>query len=160
MAREITIQGIKFELPDPPYSEGHVMTDIEASVLNQTFIENVRNNCRNMVIKATEEATKDDKELDVDALQAAVTEYAEGYTFGVRGEGPARIVDPVEREAMALAKDRVKAALKAKGANLKEVGAERINELAAQAVEEHPAFRELAQKRVDEQNALTATLDI
>jgi len=47
---QLTVQGIRFPLPTQPrYAEGHVLTSVEASVLNQTFAENLRNNWANSI---------------------------------------------------------------------------------------------------------------
>ena len=50
-AKTISIYDIEFKVPQP-YSEGHVLTAIEAKQLNQVFAENIANNQRAAIKKA------------------------------------------------------------------------------------------------------------
>jgi hypothetical protein len=140
-----TIQGQDFEIPSP-FEEGHPCTANEAAALNQLLKENVRNNFANRVKKAVEDGTFDAKQMQKDLEQ-----YVAEYEFGVRrgGSGGSTPVDPVEKEAMALARDKVKQSLKSQGYKISEVGAEKINELAAQVLEKYPKLREQAKQIVD-----------
>lgn len=140
----LTIAGLAF-LVAPRYAEGHVLTANEASALNQTFFENLRNNFAG---KAKEGAD-----------QAAFDEYASVYQFGVRtGGGGSR--DPIEVEALNLARDAVRALIKKQGKNISDYKAAAISEAAGKLVEKDPSYRELARKRVEElQSAATETLD-
>lgn len=106
--KTITIAGIQFTVPQP-YAAGHTVTEGEAAALNQTFAENIRNNMAKKV-------------KDGSADQAAITEYAAGYTFTVAGVGAstsARVTDPVEREARRLAKVYITGVLKERGTTIK-----------------------------------------
>ncbi len=169
---EITIQGHTFLAPIK-YAEGHVLTANEAGALNQTYHENLRNNfassVRNRVaelygtkdedgkvVSVPEDASLDDGQLA--DLQAEFDKYAAEYEFGARRSGGARApADPVEREALNLAKAAVKAALKAK--NIK-AEVEAINEAAKRLVDTNPQFKETAKRRVEEQQAIAgAALD-
>jgi hypothetical protein len=145
--REITVSAVNLSVPQP-FTEGHVLTEMESKVLNQTLAENLRNNFAGTVKKATEAAEKAKQPLDVAALQKAMSKYVEGYEFGVRRSGVS--LDPVEREAMALATERVKEALKAKGHKIADVGKEKIAELASQAIDKNPSFMEQAKRVVAE----------
>jgi hypothetical protein len=87
--REITIAGAVFQVPIK-YREGHVLTAGEASALNQTFRENVRNNL------ASKEGL----------TQEQVNEYAAKYEFGER---QAAVRDPIEAMALTIARRKVKA---------------------------------------------------
>ncbi len=124
----ITIQGIQFEAR-APYSEGHVLTEVEAGVLNQTYQENLRNNFASTVKAAKEEAEKAGTDLDLSALYAKFAEYMAGYQFGVRRAGGGVSRDPVMARAMVEARKLIRQALAAKGhkpADFKD----RIDELA------------------------------
>lgn len=131
----LTIQGHKFEIPTPNYVVGYQLaTEGEAHTLNQTFVENVRNNAAARVKKALgDRESLPDEELT--KLTQEIVEYASKYQFGVRtaGSGGTR-KDPVEREALRLAKEAIAAAHYAKhgervkGAPLNEA-AERLLEV-------------------------------
>lgn len=130
----ITIQGLKFEVPEP-YTAGHVLLENEASALNQTFAENIRNNCaRSIVEPAQEEAEANGTELDLEALQAAINEYASSYQFGVR-TGGGRTTDPVERAAMEIARAAIFSAMAKKGIARTSVKAAQVTELAKNYLE-------------------------
>lgn len=138
MTQTITISGRSFTV-NPRYAEGHALTANEASALNQTFFENLRNNFAN---KAKEGGTQED-------FQA----YADSYQFGVRtGGGGSR--DPIEVEAMNLARDAVKKGITAAGKKISDYSAKAISEAAAKLVEKNPAFRAKAAERVAEMQAV------
>lgn len=139
---QITIAGQVFNVP-VRYEEGHELNAGEASALNQTYHENLRNNFASRV-KEGMEAGK-----DVATLQAELDSYAEGYQFGVRtGGGPVR--DPVLSEAMRIAKDKIKDYLKSKGVKQKDIDSKLITEKAKQLIEKDPKILEMAKKRVAE----------
>ena len=133
----ITIAGQEFEVHSP-YAEGHTLTAGEASALNQTFHENIRNN---MAKKVKEGATAED-----------VLAYANSYEFGVRTPGAGRqAADPVMREAISLAKTAIKAFLKA---NNKTADKEAIQAKAEQlAADESKDYLARARRIVEEQKA-------
>lgn len=129
----LTIAGKTYQVA-PKYAEGHVLTAPEAQVLNQTLFENLRNN---FASKAKEGGTQTDFD-----------KYAAEYSFGVRTGGASR--DPVEVEAMALARDAVKKGLQAAGKKLTDFSAAVISATAAKLIETKPEYREAAKKRVAE----------
>lgn len=134
MSHTITIAGKPFNV-EPRYAEGHTLTANEASALNQTFFENLRNNFAG---SAKDGKTQD----DFDAYVAA-------YQFGVRtGGGGSR--DPIETEAMNMARDTVKQSIKNAGKNVSDYSAKSISEAAAKLLDRDPSYRELAKKRVEE----------
>lgn len=134
----ITIAGKPF-LVIPRYAEGHVLTPNEASALNQTYFENLRNNFAN---KAKEGGTQ----ADFDA-------YAASYKFGERtGGGGSR--DPIEVEAMNLARDAIKRSITAKGGKISDYTAAAISNAAAKLVESKPEYREKAKERVAQAQAI------
>lgn len=135
----ITIAGKPFQVA-PRYAEGHVLTANEASTLNQTFFENIRNN---FAQKAKDGGT-----------QAELDAYVEGYSFGVRSGGGGGSRDPVEVEAMNLARDAVKKAITASGKKIADYSAKAISEAAAKLLEKKPEYREKAKERVAEMQAI------
>lgn len=129
----LTIAGHSFTL-DTPFEAGHVLNEAEASVLNQTWLENIRNNTAKHVKKAVEDGEDPTK---------IVEDYASSYQFGVRvaGTGAVRTADPVEREALKIAKAEVKAALAKKKLTAPK---EKVLELAHGFLEKYPSIREKA----------------
>jgi hypothetical protein len=131
--KDITVQGITIPVSQPFY-EGYVLKAADAHVLNQTYAENIRNNVAGIVRDAKAEAAKaagfltKDKDgnevgdpeqapiddMDLDALRAKIAAYEDDYEFAVGNRGPRAPADPVAREALNIAKDRIKAAYKAK----------------------------------------------
>lgn len=106
-----TINGLEFEISEP-YTEGHTISAIEARVLNQTRAENIGNNTR-AKIKEMQEAGNPDQEI---------FDYVSGvdnsYVFTAGGVSRARKLDPVEREAVKIARDLLKAHLANDGRKL------------------------------------------
>ena len=148
----VVIQNESFDIPRP-FLEGYVCTNADASVLNQVLGENTRNNFADRVKKAKEAAT-DEAPFNKKKMKAEIDEYLETYEFGVRrGRGPA---DPVEREALNIAKDIVKNAIREKGMKLGDIDVENINKLAEQVVAENPDVTKEAKRRVDQRNKMTA----
>jgi outer membrane receptor for Fe3+-dicitrate len=92
VTHEITIAGSRFSVP-LRYAAGHVLNDGEANALNQTMLENIRNN--NAAKAKAGELT-----------QAMVDDYAANYQFGER-QGFAAI-NPVEAMALTIARKKVK----------------------------------------------------
>jgi ATP-dependent protease HslVU (ClpYQ) ATPase subunit len=121
----LTIADKEFEIA-PRYVAGHPLTEGEASALNQTFFENIRNNMAKKV--------KEGK-----ASQDEITAYASEYQFGVRSLGTSTRLDAVAREMLSLIKKDVRAALKTKG---QEASAETVTSFAERIVSntEHPKY--------------------
>lgn len=121
--RNVIIQGTEFNLPEP-FAAGHVLTEGEASAMNQLFAENIGNNFRAKI-----KAAKDGVEGAVMPTQEDLDTYAADYEFGVRqSAGPRTPVDPIEKEMHKLASEAVKRSMEAKGIKLKAVGQEKFNE--------------------------------
>lgn len=157
---DITIAGIALSVPQP-FSEGHVLRENEASVLNQTYAENIRNNFASTVKKAKEEAAANNAPLDPATLQAGLDEYLVSYDFGVRRVGTRAVsMDPVQREALRMAEEAVKAALHKRGTSIKEVGKERFAELAAQVLEKNPQLLERAKQIVDIKSSIPGDISV
>lgn len=137
-AVNVTIAGNQFTVMER-YEEGHELTAGEASALNQTLRENVRNNL----------AKKEN------LTQADVDEYANEYQFGVRTPGTGRTSDPVMTEFMRLARAKIKDSLKAKG---KTADADAINEAAKKlaTMPQGEALMQLARQRVEEAKSIAS----
>jgi len=153
---QITIQGITFNVPDR-YTEGHVLTANEASALNQTYHENLRNNFAKQVkdVKGDAEEISDS---DLADLQAKLDAYAESYVFGVRSaSGPRAPADPVGKEAFSIAREAVKAAIRKKGLNPTNFEAKQIAELAQKALDANTVrFTAMAKQRIAEREAIAS----
>lgn len=115
----ITVQGYKFDVPEgiiAKFAVGYTLaSEGEAHALRQTFLENLRNNFAPKV-KAKMGDADHLPDGAFDELASAFNEYAGKYEFGVRsgGGGGRRIVDPVEREMVKLAKGDIGKAYEAK----------------------------------------------
>lgn len=150
---------------EPPYEQGHVLTEVEAGVLNQTYAENLRNNfapkikaarvavAQRTTGKAEKDLTDEDIEsitndqLDIDALRAEFAEYAKTYEFGARVGG--RILDPVERELWNIAEASLKNALRQNNIKLNSVSRDQMDKLVSELIESKPEFRAEAERRVE-----------
>jgi len=143
---QITIAGKTFNAP-LRYEEGHELSAGEASALNQTYHENLRNNFAKRVKDATEAGA-----FDQDAMQSEFDAYAAEYQFGVRtGGGATR--DPVMSEALNIARGMIRAALKKKGLAQKSVEPAVITAKAKELIGKRPEIMELAKTRVAEAQA-------
>lgn len=145
---QITIAGKVFSVP-VRYEEGHELTAGEASALNQTFHENLRNNFAKRIKEGGEAGVSDED------LQAELSKYAEDYQFGIRSGGGA-VRDPVMAEAMNIGKAQVRAALKKKGVKITDVAGSAITDAAKKLVnhEVHgPKIMAVAKQRVAEAQA-------
>lgn len=117
--KKIIIQGVEFTASQP-YEAGHTLTESEARALNQVRSENLRNNFAARV-KATNEGKEGADTLE--ALQSAFAQYDAEYSFAMPGAGggSTRRLDPIEREARALAKEIIKNELLKVGRKLSDI---------------------------------------
>lgn len=142
---EVTIAGKKFLLRNP-FEAGHILTEGEASALNQLRHENVRNNSAKLVKDWTG---------DPDELAVKIDDYDAEYQFNVRVAGEGREPsDPITTEAKALARLAIKGALEKAGqkADAKQIAAA-VTALLADEVK-GPQFRKVAEDRVAERKRL------
>ena len=148
--REITIQGITAVVRQP-YAAGHVLTEAEAKSLNQTWAENIRNNCATLVKKAIEAANGEPlPDAEVSRLRAEVEAYDAAYQFTFASAGGGRkTTDPVEAEARRMAKAAITASLKAKGQLVKNVDKDKLESAIAQLAGSEK-YLKAAKKAVDE----------
>lgn len=156
----VTIAGVRLEVPQP-FHEGYTLRENEASALNQTFAENIRNNFAGVVAEA-HQAAGEDGTINLEALQEALNTYVAEYEFGMRrtGGGGGPRLEPRERIARDLAKDRVKELIRSKGKKVSDFPAEKLNELAAALVAKDSWFYSEADRRIKaQQKAASASLD-
>jgi hypothetical protein len=148
--KSITINGEAFEV-STPYGAGHQVTEIEAKVLNQTRAENIGNNFR----KAVKDAM--DKGENLDAIRAQIVEYDAAYAFAAGGIARTPI-DPIEKEARAIALNAIKAKLKKAGKDVKALPEGKLEEL-IDTVSQQPEVLKLAKERVKSKQKV-ADLDL
>ena len=142
-----TIAGESFSIPQP-YKHGHSLTEGEASQLNQVYAENVRNNLAGKVKEQKETGA-----FDQEVFQGTVDDYCEGYEFGVR-TGGGRTGDPVRAEAMNIAREAVRKAIRDKGHKLADVSSATITKLASNYLEKTPSILAIARARVEQVAAI------
>lgn len=178
--QSIVIQGYDFTI-SAPYTEGHVLTANEAAALNQLRAENVRNNSASRIKAAIKAAEEAGVEFSLDTsmvgegdeavtLRQSIEDYAENYEFGARRTSTREPVDPVQREALRIAKEVAATQLASKGIKQKDLaegvydellgkilGMEKVQKLAAKRVKEREGLvgdefdlGELATKPADE----------
>lgn len=109
--QQITVQKRTFTAPSP-YKVGHVLNEIEAVVMNQTYGENLRNNFSARMKKAASKG--------ITLTQDDFWKYAEKYAFGVR-QPRQNDRNPVDVQERKLAVAAVRKAIKDKGINVKDV---------------------------------------
>lgn len=154
----VTIQGYAFSVP-VKYTEGHVCSAAEAKALNQLLAENIGNNWRAKIKEAGEltEAQHAD-------FASKVFSAAEAYDFAIRTASPRQVRDPVEKEALRLAKADMEAQLSQQGSSIRVLTANLASKLLASGTltvaedekAEDAAKRE-AKSRVDAKIAELAT---
>lgn len=143
---QITIAGHSFNAP-VRYEEGMELTAGEASALNQTYHENLRNNFAKKVKDAGDAP-------DLAALQTEFDAYAKDYQFGVRTAGAGVSRDPVMSEAMRIAKKQVAEMIKKAGKKVSDYEGAAINAAAKGLIDKDPQILEIAKQRVAEQQSL------
>lgn len=100
------INGLSFEISQP-YAEGHVLTALEARVLNQTRSENIGNNVRQR-IKDMIEGTNNVPQADEATIREYVASFDAAYEFKTASEGGRTSRDPYETEARKIARELLK----------------------------------------------------
>lgn len=150
MTEQITIAEKTFSVP-VRYEEGHELTAGEASALNQTYHENIRNNLAKKVKEQVAAGA-----FDQAAFQATVDAYAAEYQFGVRTPGTGVTRDPVMAEAMRIAKKQIAELLKKSGKKVGDYEVEAINKAAKAMLDKSPEIMDLAKQRVAEQQSLAS----
>lgn len=144
--KEITIASRTFAVLQP-YAEGHVVTAAEAKALNQVRAENIRNNTASKV-KAAIEGTQKEGEPTAANIDSYVADYDASYVFTLASVGGGkRAVDPVEVEALRIARVVLTEALRAKGIAYAKVPEDKRNEKLAEIASRDAIVKE-AKKRV------------
>lgn len=152
----IKVQGMFFSF-SPRYQEGHVLSAVEADVLNQTFGENLRNNFASKIRAAQEELEKglpegekarDFTDDEKTAFANDFSAYASSYTFKAPrvGAGP---VDPVEHEASKIAKAIIMAHLSKKNIKAASLPEGKLASLVKDLLAKQPQIRDEAIRRVE-----------
>lgn len=90
-------------------------------------------------------------------IEALFQKRIDNLSKGVLRASPVRVSDPVEREAMRIARERVLAAFKVKGISPK---GQKIADLAAALLSKNPDIREVAKANVELANALDIEVDL
>lgn len=152
--RTITIQGLDFEATTP-YAEGHVCTEAEAKALNQTRLENLRNNFASKIKAAKGEG--DEVPADaIAALRAEFAEYDASYVFTLASVGGGkRETDPVQAEAKKMARALITASLRDKGRKIKDVDKDTLDNAIA-TLAEREDIQKAAKKAVAERQKAAA----
>jgi hypothetical protein len=159
---EYTIAGKQYNIPRP-YVAGHVLTAGEASSMNQTLAENVRNNMAKKLEGAFEGKPATETEAAVEPIsaeeaQAQVTAYAKEYEFGERGPSSPRM-DPEEKEARSMAATYVAAWVKSQGKTAKDYETEELDALREQFYTTNKVkLHEKAKAVVDARKSITEGL--
>jgi hypothetical protein len=162
--RELSVLGVLATIA-APYAAGHVISEAEAKALNQTRAENISNSVRKAVgelADLTDEAGKPAFSPEAAAKAVAlITEFDASYVFSLRaaGGGSRVAVDPVEKEATAIAKAYVTEQIKAKGKSVKDYDKDKFAALVAQVASAEKT-RALAKKRVEERQKIASGLDL
>lgn len=148
--KAITIQGFEFEILTP-YAEGHVVNEAEAKALNQTRLENVRNNAARVVKAATDD---EGNLVDEAAVRAQIAEYDANYVFTLASVGGGRKPsDPVEAEALRMARAAITAQLRTAGRKVKDIDKDVLDAAVAKLASQDN-LRKAAAKAVKERTAL------
>lgn len=150
---QLTIEGDLYEL-SAPYAAGHVLNEHEAAALNQTRGENVRNNVASQMKRKIKEVG--DRPLTADEKSEIVNKYDAEYQFGARSQ---RILDPVEREARAMATELVKAAAARKNVPFSSIESKDLANFIDSILNEKPEIREKARLVVEARKSIGVVSD-
>ena len=151
---QITIQKQTFRVP-VRYAAGHVLTEGEASALNQTYHENLRNNFSNKVTAGLE------ADVPLETLQQQLDDYAADYQFGVRTGGGGFRGDPVMTYAMNVAREMVRKYVKSKNLSADEWGAAQVSAAAKKILDQQGPDGKIityARKQVEAEKQASADL--
>lgn len=160
-SQSVRIQGYDFTVK-APYAEGHVLTAVEASNLNQLLAENIRNNVAGKIKTAKEKFVEAGNSADAFTLDIAISQgegqpdttlraicqdYADQYAFGVRTARTSEPADPVEREAKRIATEMVNSALAKGGVKKKDLPEGKYDEMVSKVMLKDDVVKE-AKRRV------------
>ena len=155
---DLQIRGIPGFTVEDVYAEGHTLTSVEASVLNQTRRENLRNNFAKKVEDVQDKAKAENREVskaEIKALQEEFATYAAQYTIEGRST---RITDPVRAIAVDKAKELILSSLKDKGIKRADVSYQELKERAEDLVDKNPKLMAWAKDVHEKGEALIKSL--
>lgn len=148
------VQKVQVTVP-APYKEGHKLRANEAEALNSYYVTCIRNSVAEEVKEKLQndgainsDGAVNPDAVDVKGVQKIVDDFVADYDFGQRTGGGG---DPVEREAMEIARGAVRNAIRKKGASVSDYSAKAITEQAKKVLqsEKHgPAIRKKAEQIV------------
>lgn len=142
---DFLVQDLLLSVPEP-FKLGDVLeTEGEVSSVNQTYRENIRNNCAK-AIKAIKEAEKDPAKA-LEAAQAAIDKYCSEYQFGVR-TGGGRSADPVMTVALGIAKKLVRDKWRKQGKKTSDYSAADLTAAAKKVINANAQILDYAKKEV------------
>lgn len=155
--KEITIAGHEFAVSQP-YAEGHVLTEAEAKALNQVRAENIRNNFAAKVKAAFGDEPVKEGQPTAETIASDIAAYDAAYQFTLASVGGGkRPTDPVEVEALSIARQMLADHLKAKAkltvkAFKEKVGEDTYNSKVAELADREEVVKE-AKRRVKARQA-------
>lgn len=153
--QQLTIQGITFQAT-LPYAAGHTLSENEAKVLNQTRVENLRNNFAKQVADAKEEAGEGAMSDEaIAALHEAFAKYDSEYMFsGTRQtRGP---IDPVATRARKIAREMITEQARSKGMKVREWPEGQMDKFIDALLLKRPDITEEAKRQVETSKALAS----
>lgn len=121
--KEIVVAGVTLSI-SAPYAAGHAVTEAEARALNTIRAENIGNNIRKAINDAKEKAGGALTPEQIASIQAQVTDYDGKYVFEMRAAASPRVVDPIAKEALQIARALLSKALAENKKTRKEYGEE------------------------------------
>lgn len=146
------LEGLTFYVPDV-YAPGHVLSEVEAAVLNGTRRDRIAGVFRTKVKKAMEAGAKPPEAEGAAPFvpsewQDQIAAYAADYQFGTRQPAAPRVEGAGALKVVALdfARGIIKQAIIDKGYKLGDYSNKRITELAAAALEKHPEWMDRARE--------------
>lgn len=131
-----------------PYSDGYVLSEAEASKLNQVYADSIRSALVAKIKKADSNGTE--------ISPAEFQNFADAYSFTIKT--PRASADPVAKEATKIAKEQIFATIRKKGGNPADYTAEQIAEYVAKVLHHKPEIREEAVRRVESAKKLAGNL--
>lgn len=161
----VKVQKVKVTVP-APYKEGHKLRANEADALNTYYANCIRNAVAPAVREALEQQGALDKDgnvhsdkLNVQEIQKIIDAEVAEYDFGKSG---GRTGDPVKQEAMEIARNSIRNAIRKKGKNVSDYTAKQISQEAKKLLEHEkhgPTIMEKARQIVSQREEI-GDLDI
>ena len=131
-----------------PYTEGYVLTAIEAAKLNQVYADGIRSSLMHKIKKIGDETSR--------ASIGEFQNFADSYSFAERtAKAP---VDPVTKEANKIAKEQVFAAIRKKGGNPADYSSDQISDYVTKVLAHKPEIMKEAARRIDSSRKIAGDL--